>query len=399
MLTLWAIPLSQTSWMTSADLPPRSRRVFGATPFHPDQFRQSYFFQDNWKATPTLALTLGLRYENFGQPANALPYPAFSGFDPAQFLVRHEVTSATIKLRTGFRPGLVARRTLRLARKTIRRWKDGLARRISDQLRRAFHTVDLVWPGPIDAQCHHDIDHCAERRPRLAQLVRATAQHGSHSPPAGRAERSRQESPQPLHRAVVLWFQRQLPQSIVLDVSYVGSESHRVDDQGRLESSAAHRQCAFIPTSDRSLCAPAEGNSAYHALQSRLDRRFAAGFNWLRPIRGPSSSTAPARRSAINEPPAQSRGKPDFGSCIAGRVEARSRIERFRSPAPADHRLPVDGSRTAVGLVEICLGRAGRLPASRRFSPELRSRSPTVRTATTMESRRTGPISAIRTRH
>ena len=41
--------------------------------------------------TPTLALTLGLRYENFGQPANSLPYPAFSGFDPAQFLVRHEV--------------------------------------------------------------------------------------------------------------------------------------------------------------------------------------------------------------------------------------------------------------------------------------------------------------------
>jgi hypothetical protein len=32
-----------------------------------------------------------LRYENFGQPANSVPYPAFTGFDPAQFLVRHEV--------------------------------------------------------------------------------------------------------------------------------------------------------------------------------------------------------------------------------------------------------------------------------------------------------------------
>lgn len=65
-------------------------RVFGAKVLHPDQFRQTYFFQDNWKATPTLALTLGLRYENFGQFANAL-YPTFSGFDPSQFLVRHEV--------------------------------------------------------------------------------------------------------------------------------------------------------------------------------------------------------------------------------------------------------------------------------------------------------------------
>jgi hypothetical protein len=66
-------------------------RTFGAKVLHPDQFRQSYFFQDNWKLTPTLALTLGLRYENFGQPANSLPYPAFSGFDPAQFLARHTV--------------------------------------------------------------------------------------------------------------------------------------------------------------------------------------------------------------------------------------------------------------------------------------------------------------------
>src|SRR5262249_38430636 len=41
-------------------------RVFGASVFHPDQLRQTYFFQDNWKVTPTLAVTLGLRYENFG---------------------------------------------------------------------------------------------------------------------------------------------------------------------------------------------------------------------------------------------------------------------------------------------------------------------------------------------
>ncbi len=66
-------------------------RSFGVPVFYPNQFNQTYFFQDNWKVTPTLALTLGLRYENFGQYADTLPYPAFSGFDPAQFLVRHEV--------------------------------------------------------------------------------------------------------------------------------------------------------------------------------------------------------------------------------------------------------------------------------------------------------------------
>src|SRR5262249_47068955 len=50
----------------------RWRRDFAATVFHPDQFRHSYFFQDTWLPAPSLSLTLGLRYENFGQVANAL---------------------------------------------------------------------------------------------------------------------------------------------------------------------------------------------------------------------------------------------------------------------------------------------------------------------------------------
>src|SRR5215472_1151760 len=69
------------------------KRSFGVSVFHPTQLRQTYFLQDNWKLTPTLALTIGLRYENLGQPGNVLPYPAFSGFDPAEFLVRHEIRS------------------------------------------------------------------------------------------------------------------------------------------------------------------------------------------------------------------------------------------------------------------------------------------------------------------
>ncbi len=69
-----------------------ANRNFGDPIYHPNLFRHSYFFQDTWKATQDLTLTLGLRYENFGQPANsAFIYPAFAGFDPAAFTVPNEV--------------------------------------------------------------------------------------------------------------------------------------------------------------------------------------------------------------------------------------------------------------------------------------------------------------------
>ncbi len=64
----------------------------GTPGYNPSLFRQSYFVQDTWKTTQNLTLTLGVRYENFGQPANnAFQFPAFAGFDPAAFLVPNKV--------------------------------------------------------------------------------------------------------------------------------------------------------------------------------------------------------------------------------------------------------------------------------------------------------------------
>jgi len=61
-------------------------RDFGEPVYFPSLHRIALFFQDRWKATPDLTLTLGLRYENFGTPFNTLRTPAFGGLfniDPA----------------------------------------------------------------------------------------------------------------------------------------------------------------------------------------------------------------------------------------------------------------------------------------------------------------------------
>lgn len=54
-------------------------RDFGSAFYYPELIRQAYFFQDRWRASESLTLTLGIRYENFGVPFNSLRTPAFTG--------------------------------------------------------------------------------------------------------------------------------------------------------------------------------------------------------------------------------------------------------------------------------------------------------------------------------
>lgn len=54
-------------------------RDFGSAIYFPSLHRIAGFFQDRWKVSPALTLTLGLRYEHFGTPFNTLRTPAFTG--------------------------------------------------------------------------------------------------------------------------------------------------------------------------------------------------------------------------------------------------------------------------------------------------------------------------------
>lgn len=65
-----------------------AQKDFGNPAYYPDLLRQAYFVQDRWRATPSLTLTIGLRYEYFGLPMNTLRTPAYVGIfnvDPVTF--------------------------------------------------------------------------------------------------------------------------------------------------------------------------------------------------------------------------------------------------------------------------------------------------------------------------
>jgi hypothetical protein len=252
-------------------------RTFGAKVLHPDQFRQSYFFQDNWKVTPTLALTLGLRYENFGQAANALPYPAFSGFDPAQFLARRDVVSDNKDFGPAF--GLAWSPAIRSGwlghlfgdGKTV--WRGGY------QISYDAEFTQLIFLGPATTTPN------AINTPVNAPNTGRGLPNWFEQLPTAAASASLSDSRigidtdlrNPYTERWSFGLERQLAQNAVLDVSYIGSESHRLltkaDWNPRLLN-GVRLYPNFGPADIRT----SQGNSSYHAFEARLHRRFARGF-------------------------------------------------------------------------------------------------------------------------
>ncbi|HEY4355542.1 MAG TPA: carboxypeptidase regulatory-like domain-containing protein [Acidobacteriaceae bacterium] len=54
--------------------------------YRPNLFSMSYFLQDTWKVTSDLSIVYGVRYENFGQPANGtFTHPAFAGYGATDY--------------------------------------------------------------------------------------------------------------------------------------------------------------------------------------------------------------------------------------------------------------------------------------------------------------------------
>ena len=256
----------------------RARRDFGAIAFHPNQFRQVYYFQDNWLPVPSLNLTLGLRYENFGQPANSLAYPAFSGFNPADFLKPNHVNtddnnfgpSIGLAWSPTFRSGWLGK--LFGERKTV--WRGGY--QISYD---AFFTQALALLLATSTPNGISTDIQAQAVGRGAPNWYAHLPAAPGVPSLLDAEQGALEKDfrSPYTERWSFGFQRQFSNSVVLDGSYVGSESHKLTTWEDVNPRQVNGQRLY-PNLGRREIRTSEGNSSYHAMQWRVDRHFGRGF-------------------------------------------------------------------------------------------------------------------------
>jgi hypothetical protein len=254
------------------------RRNFGDPVFYPDSFRQSYFFQDTWRAAPTLSVNLGLRYENFGQPANSLRFPAFAGFDPSQFLVVNKVNPYNMNL--GPAVGVA--------------WSPSSN---SGRFNRILGGGKTVWRAgyqiSYDTFFTQMLNYIMGDSPNTVQINktspvaggRGTANWSSQMPTAAPAPTIQdgqlavfdKNIRNPYTERWTFGLQRVLPQHLLFDLAYVGSESHHLfirDDVNPRQLDGTRLHPEFGPRVIRS----SNGNSVYHALQVQVERRFIDRF-------------------------------------------------------------------------------------------------------------------------
>ena len=253
-------------------------RQFGSSIYYPNLFRQSYFFQDSWKATQNLTLNLGLRYENFGMPVNAFTVAAFTDYDPVNFAAPHKVSSDN----NNFAP------TVGFA------WNP----KGSSRLNRMMGGSRMVWRGGFqvsyDTWFNNLLSNIAGSSPNtlggtIPSTTSGTAPRGlagfsaqfgtiQPTPPTAQSAQSNlflQPFKNPYTERWSLGFERELPYGMIWDTSYVGSVSHKlfrtIDMNPRVDPVTLAR---FQPQVGIRTVRATSANSNYESLQLELKRRF-----------------------------------------------------------------------------------------------------------------------------
>ena len=271
---------------------------FGSPAYYPNFTRQAYFFQDRWRLNNDVTLTLGIRYEYFGLPMNSLKKAAYSGIfnlDPVSLTGPYSDFTKVDADKNNFAPAIGIAWSPRAT--------SGILGILFGEKKAVIRTGYQIG---YDSFFNNIASNAATATPNvvatsitsnaLTTAGRGVANWSSYMPTVARAPLPSDSQTlilknlvNPYSQRWSFGYQRELPASFLMDVSYVGSQgvklyanedfnpsvplSMRIGLQntytnpGRLDNLQGSR-----------LTRTNGGNSTYEALQFGLDHRMSHGM-------------------------------------------------------------------------------------------------------------------------
>jgi outer membrane receptor protein involved in Fe transport len=272
-------------------------RVFGTPAYRPNLFRQSYFVQDSWKMRPNLTLNAGLRYENFGQPANFFKFPV-NQLDPANFGSTEKVNQDN----NNFGPTVGFAYTPRIWESLLGKEKTVIRGGFQISYDTFFNNMlsnmaganpNLLGNIPINPPTLTGANSrgTSQLSTKLAGLTPVAL-----NPTTNASSQFTKNIVNPYTMRWSFGVQRELPSNVIMDVSYVGSGARKLFQTVELNPflpNAAHTgpsTTRMIPTIGSRQPRASIGSSNYHALQTEFRRalkqtvvgglEFTSSYTW-----------------------------------------------------------------------------------------------------------------------
>jgi len=252
---------------------------FGSPIIFPNALYQNYFINDSWRVRENLKLDLGLRYENYGTPFNAIQFPAFAGFDqPVQTVARQQRDNNNFAPRVSFAYQPRFFKGFFGENKTV--FRGGIAVNYDFFFNNILANTASTVPNSFGVT-NFGASLAAETNPRGITRFGVSSLPTTGTPdPFATVNTIPTNLVNPQTYVYNFGVQRELPLKLIADVAYVGSRGTHlfVNEQlnpgiggfNTLTRAFANRGSVVSRTNG--------GDSNYNSLQARLDRGFGGGL-------------------------------------------------------------------------------------------------------------------------
>ncbi len=265
---------------------------------HNDWHDFFFYGQDEWKIRPNFTLTLGLRYENAGQPIGDLvdfnqPVLAAANNDP-----RFVLTPVPGRDNNNFQPRFGFNWNPQTSSDGVLGWLTGGDKlvlrggytRTHDY---AYTNIALnIWSSfPFVAAVSSfptiTVPNLAGENVSVITNAFSVLQNPPFSPNTVNRTIVDEDFHMPVYDSVSLEVQREFTRDLVLRVGYVGTKGTSLFESvdanptvvGCTQASAANNFCRTIPNQGPTRLRTNSGMSIYHSLQTSLEKRLSAGFS------------------------------------------------------------------------------------------------------------------------